>query len=703
MSKSDAPDLKRTRLVKAESTNDTIEDRVLSGTYDSIRALKEDVKIAQAAILTDVSTATQNGSNTSDVEDQLSKLVHVLDEYDVESKMISQITTDTDPVREKPKQFLSLRSQVNGGAQVLFSGLPLAEQPENSESSVFPEHSSSSLPNGFELTDFSALGGKAEAPKALEKRSFEKVFGQVRRIKPLDLPRQSKDVVRGNTLDFIPNSSRSDNLPFNKQDYKFAKLPTGSWLSYRPSQQGRKKAQQSSSNSDFKAALAANNVRQGTDMDEAELFSSAYSSFAPSSDSAYSIVSEDDQSRRWWCQYGEQRLDRLFRPLDKEIPEMNGEPADNDEFADVVANFEPEEEQNVKPDSAEEETADLLNQISEMIETLSSYQRNRSLDHVVQGKVQKPSSSEVDMFEMLRTQLSILVDSLPPFAVAKLNGDQLQALNISTKILVETPDYAGTGKPDDYILKRQKMAQQATQAASRPSATPQTVRPNYSSVQPNTMGYGSQVRGYNASVPATSAYGMRTTQNYQTPSATRQAYSQASFQASSGTPGYTANRPTIQQFQRPSMQNGYNSYGSNTPLQPQQQQSQSQTSAGFAQRPSQPGYQQRAQDSAAVLARSASPQKPQTMVNGTQQHYTPRQYQPQQGQTSQTPFPFQRQSSGTPGTPIAPAAATMPARYDGAADQPGSNAQAGSGASQAARNAATQNTPQSNQTVEVSR
>lgn len=703
MSKSDAPDLKRTRLVKSESANDTIEDRILSGTYDSIRTLKDDVKFAQAAILTDVSTAIQNGSNGPSVEDQLSKLVHVLDEYDVESKLKSEVTADTDSVKDKPKQFLSLRSQVNGGAQVLFSGLPLIQPSESSESSRSPEPSASNLPNGFELTDFSALGAKAEAPKVLEKRTFEKVFGQVRRIKPLDLPHQSKDVVRGNTLDFIPNSSRSDNLPFNKQDYKFAKLPTGSWLSYRPSQQGRKKAQQSSSNSDFKAALAANNLRQGKDLDEAELFSSAYSSFAPSSDSGYSIVSEDDQSRRWWRQYGDQRLDRLFRTVDPEIPEVDGETADDDEFADLVANFEPEEDEDVKLGSTEDETADLLNQISEMIETLSSYQRNRSLDHVVQGKVQKPSSSEVDMFEMLRTQLSLLVDSLPPFAVAKLNGDQLEALNISTSILVEMPDYAGTGKPDDHILKRQKMAQQATQAASRPSATPQAVRPNYSSVQPNTMGYGSQVRGYNAAVPATSAYGMRTTQNYQTPSVTRPAYSQASFQASSGTPGYAANRPTIQQFQRPSMQNGYSSYGSNTPLQPQQQQSQSQTPGGFAQRPSQPGYQQRAQDSAAVLARSASPQKPQAMVNGTQQPYASRQFQPQQAQTSQTPFPFQRQGSGTPGTPIAPAAATMAARYDGAADQSNSSAQAGGSASPAARNVATQSTPQSNQTVEVAR
>merc|ERR1712169_10386 len=67
---------------------------------------------------------------------------------------------------------------------------------------------------------------------------------------------------------------------------------------------------------------------------------------------------------------------------------------------------------------------------------------------------------------MLRDQLKILISSLPPFAVAKLDGDQLEELNISTKLLVEPPDYQGTGQVDDYTWRLQ-MARQATSAPAR--------------------------------------------------------------------------------------------------------------------------------------------------------------------------------------------------------------------------------------------
>jgi hypothetical protein len=683
------PGPKRARLFKSESTNGTIEDRILTGSYNSLNALKDDVKSVHDAILTDASAAAQNGTTDTDVQGQLSALMTELEQYDPKSSAVSESngesTLNADIVKQKPKQFLSLRSNVNGVASVLFSGLRVQQSSEKVEPEALPEVVGTSLPNGFELTDYSVLGGKEEDLKKQEKRTFEKVFATLRRLKPLDLPHTAKDVVRGNTLDFIPNSSRAENLPLNKHDYKFAKLPTGSFLSYRQSHQDRKRVQQSSSSADFKAALAANNVRQGKEMSEEELFSSVYSSFAPSSDNAYSLISEEDLSREWWSQNGEHRLSRVFGTTDQQSSPLDGEAEGSDEFADVVANFEPQEPEDGKSDVAEKELDNLLEEVSEMIETLSSYQRNRSLDHLVSGKLGKPESPEYDTFEMLRDQLSIMIASLPPFAVAKLNGDQLDDLNISTRLIVEVPDYPGTGQPDDYIRRRQKMAQQATQAVARPTVTPQPVRPSYSSVQANTISYNPGVRNYGTSVPATAAFGMRSTQSYQTPTASRPTYPQTSTFPVSNANSYSANRPTIQQFQRPAVQNGYGSYGSNTPLQPSQQQSQSQTpAAGYAQRPTQPGYQQRAQDTAAVLARSASPQKPQPLVNGAAQHYTPRQQQTQtqtqQGQSQQGQQPaayaYQRQGSGTPTTPIAPGAV-----YDGAGDrsalaQAGRNAQA---------------------------
>ncbi|KIY03147.1 uncharacterized protein Z520_01614 [Fonsecaea multimorphosa CBS 102226] len=675
--KSEAPEAKRARLVKSESANDTIEDRILTGTYNSFHALKDDVRSAQNALVTDLSATTQNGKVESDVQVQLSKLVNVLDRYETKSSEVMQtngeVLPKADLISQNPKQFLTLRSQVNNGVQILFSGLQVQRQPEKEEADGTPDTESSRLPNGFELTDFSPLGGDREAAKKQEKRLFGTVFRQAGRIKPLDLPHTARDVVRGNTLEFIPNSSRTENIPQNKHDYKFARLATSSWLSYsttsnQPQQEDRRRVQPASSNNDFKAALEANSVRQGHELSPDELFSSVYSSFAPTSDNSYSLVSEKDKSRQWWKQYGEQKLSRLFRTSDTAVSLVDGESEgaeDKDEFANVVAQFEPlQDGEDEQSENTEKEVEKLLEEVSEMIETLSSYQRNRSLETIVAGTVPKPTNPEIDTFTMLRDQLNILVSSLPPFAVAKLNGDKLEELNISTRLVVEAPDYPGTGQIDDYMMRRQKIVQHAATAASRTSGTPQQVRPNYSQAQGTPMAYNSQVRNYNASVPATAAYGIRTQQSYQTPTMARPTYPQNAYQASANP--YSSSRPTIQQFQRPSIQNGYGGYGSNAsasaPTQPQ-------TPGGY--RPTQPGYQQRAQDNAATLARSASPQKP--LVNGAlgQGHqYAPRQYQAQQSQQPQTPYNYQqRQGSGTPSTPVTAAAAAgaYSGRYDGAA------------------------------------
>lgn len=613
-------------------------------------------------------------------------MVNVLAKYEGDAAKVSQ-TADDDPpkanaVSQQPRQFLSLRSQVNGTSQLLFSGLSSPPQSkDHTDDTVIPKSDESMLPKGFELNDYAALGASASTHKR-EKRHFGAVFHPPSRIKPLDQPQRSRDFVRGNTLEFIPPSSRTENLPQNKNDYKFAKLATGAWLSYgaASSYYDRRRTHHPPSSSDFKATLANNDMQKRDQRRPDALFNSVYSSFAPSADSTYSIVSERDRSTQWWHKYGEQKLLKLFNV--QESKEFTVDSKDRrgevEEFADVVANFEPVEAEE-KPElrGEDKEADDLLEEVSDLIETLTSYQRNRSLEPIATGSVPQPSKSEIDVFEMLKNQLSILISSLPPFAVAKLNGDQLEDLNISTKLLIEAPDFPGTGQLDEYELRKKKMAQQATSAASR-NAVGQQLRPSYQQPQ---AAYNAQVRNYNTSMSTTPGYGVR--QNYQTPTVTRPAYPQQTpYQTASNA---FSSRPTIQQFQRP-LQNGYGNYGG-SPVQPQ--------TPGFVQRPSQPGYQQRAQESALVQGRSASPQKP--MVNG--QHYPPRQYQAQQ---SQSPFPYQRQGSGTPVTPIAATTAGAgPGRYDGTTNQ--ARTEGAAAPSTPVQTPAQQAQMQAAQTVEVSR
>ena len=699
---SDLPDLKRARLLHPDTVNNTIEDRLQNGTYQSLHSLNDDLKRAYETILADASEGGEEGRASTDLERQLAKILSILENHDRESpskvKTESGPTTKGDSANSNPQHFLSLRSNVNGNPRMLYSGVEAQQELANGEANGLTEKVGLGLPNGFELLDFSALGEEGENSEKQEKRTFEKVFTALRRLKPLDLPHSAKDVVRGSTLNFIPHSSRTENLPVNKHDYKHAKLPTISWLSYRTSYD-RRRVSQPSTGTDPKTPLAASNDRQGKD--EAELFSLAYSSFAPTTDNATSLVSDEDVRRKWWTQQGEQRKTLLFRPTEQEDPLQGGAALDGDEFDDLVASFQPEAEDDIISSDAEKEVDTLLEEVSDMIETLSSYQRNRSLDIIASGKVQKPDKPEFDMYELLRNQLSLLVASLPPFAVAKLNGDQLENLNISTRLSVEVPDYPGTGQPDDYLVRRQKMAQQAPQVTSRPTITPQPVRPGYSSIQASTINYNPQLRGgYNPPVPGTAAYGIRSTANYNTPTLTRPNYSQnATFQASSTTHNYPGNRPTIQQFQRPALQNGYNNYGgTKTPLQPSQSQTQAQTPATHAQRPTQPGYQQRAQDNAAALARSASPQKPQGSATVASAPYTPRPYQPQQAQipTGAQQHGQARQGGGTTSTAIQQGIA---ARYNGLADQPTST----QGPGGAVQNLPEQGRPSVTQIVEVSR
>ncbi|KAI1625533.1 hypothetical protein EDD37DRAFT_307469 [Exophiala viscosa] len=692
-SETEAPDLKRARLTKIESSSDTIEERIIAGSYKSFDALRQDVAAVKTAISNDLSTSDVKGE---EVQEQLSKLVDLLSVYESKtSKAPNAATIKTEgedvtksiPLTESPRHLISLvPCQANGRTQILYSGLE-TRRPEE-DGVVSEEFYRWDPPEGFkrqfQITDFTTLGGDAPKQK-LPKRQFGSVFQPANRLNPLKPPQLSKNIAVGSTLDFVPypDPTRND---ITAKNYKFTQQVTGAWISYGQASeqmdQESKRLQTTASAADHKAAFAANGSRKGAEVTGEALFHSVYSSFAPSIDNTSMfrtpsdvqkrtpLIAAQERSRYWWYKYGDERLTSIFSAEQSEDTQsdMKEQESKDNEFADTVANFEPIPEEDFGPTKEDKDVDDVLEEVSALIETLSSYQRNRSLA----SNISKPPNAEFDIYEMLRNQLSILVSSLPPFAVAKLDGDQLEDLNISTRILVEAPDYPGTGQVDDYTW-RQQISRQTAAAASRPAITPQ-IRPAYAQAQPS---YNTQARSYNASVPATAAYGVRA-QNYQTPTVPRPVYSGTPYQASATT---YPSRPTIQQFQRP-LQNGYGSHGAST--------AHAQT-PGFARQPSQPNYQQKAQDNN-LVGRSASPQKP--MVNG--QNYPPRQYS---GQQAQTPYPLHRQSSGTPGTPN-PAASTAAAfpRYSATPDRASTEAGGRPSTPSAAAAAAA-----ISQTVEVSR
>ena len=110
----------------------------------------------------------------------------------------------------------------------------------------------------------------------------------------------------------------------------------------------------------------------------------------------------------------------------------------------------------------DKEVDEILEEISELLETLNSYQRirNLSLNPLPRSgstssvaDPAKPSEAEVATYNTLKAQLTLMIAMLPPYAVAKLNSDQLAELNISTKIQVLTDNYKGVMEEDEAAAR----------------------------------------------------------------------------------------------------------------------------------------------------------------------------------------------------------------------------------------------------------
>ena len=316
-------------------------------------------------------------------------------------------------------------------------------------------------------------------------------------------------------------------------------------------------------------------------------FKSLYSSFAPNHDNSGAIISKQLKGLHWWIKEGAAKylgdtVPTVSSPFeDQENPGdekavVEERAIDEDQIQSMLDSWIDPELIGGMPkerDATEREGEEILQEISEMLETLSSYQRNRSLTLVhkqqsssaqnkslleLLGDPSTPSDSECLLYDTLKESLTSLIQLLPPYAVAKLNGEQLGQLNISTKMLVTVPNTKGTmtdlelqdsnqstanvSRSQPVATLRTSISQQqipspslnASQSIPRPTASIYSkYRPSVGT--PGYPNYGSQ--------PTTP----RITHGQQTPSSTP-------------VPLTNGTRPTI---------NGYNSYTSqNSPPRP---------------------------------------------------------------------------------------------------------------------------------------
>lgn len=590
-------------LVKKQKTDikhDTVEGRLALGSYTRADDLLADLRQVVAEKKKDEPQV--NGHHDKTHATQLRSIEDLLDHYAATSP-INKAT----PATSFGAQVMTVRSLVDAAVpKQLFTGLRVQSADANKPEEIDVHE----LPSGFDIVHAIPIDTTRHSTTQ-DSRTFGDVFRQLRNHRQLEPPRSSRGT-QSTQLRFEKPFEASTSI--NKDDYRLAALSAGSWLEYATSTPD--------------TATPPIHRSRSSKQDPQGLFNASFSSFAPSEDNSNAIVPRALRCRRWYKKYGIPAMQRIMATTDQhEAATASIYPDIDDSYQQLIDDFQPdtiEDAELARSGSAHDER-EILDEVSELLQALSSYQRIRDLErNRMYNAPTKPTGPEADTFELLRQQLSILVAALPPFAVAKLAGDQLKDLHISTNILVQTPETAGICQPDEGTLQRQREAQAQQAAMARP-ANPPPVRNSYASSTP-AASYSNPARTYSGNAtqaPSMPGYAQRNAQMYNTPRpnvpAATTSYSQ--------TPSYQ--RPqqpfpgaTIQQYQR--MQNGY---GQNV-------------QTAYQQRPAQAPYQAQSQSQHTMqYPRSASPAKP--IVNGqmyASQSAQQQAAQPQRNQYS-TPTP----------------------------------------------------------------
>lgn len=521
------------------------------------------------------------------------------------------------------------------------------------------------LPQNIQTTEVFPLPDQTD-----EKKKKTTTIGEVFRA-PAHLPQISPPKIarpttsKGNTITFAhPEPTKPKRK--GSQSYSHQSLASGFWLGYGgvdvPKDQTSPTARQKSR----QRALSTGEAQQPPSESilvavqqakEDALFRSAYSSFAPTRDDATAIVPEETKNRVWWQRVGEKRFNEVF-PIDPqlldatELSEVNGLTDEEEDFKEAVENYVPAENDIFTEEKSQEDkdTDEILGEISELIETLASHQRirnsslstnprtptvqNSSLAQLV-GSPSTPSSDEIDVYQILKSQLTLMISQLPPYAVAKLNGDQLEELNISRTILFDTKEYNG-------VLEEDQLSRLAKAPAVAPVPPPTLNRASSSSQSLYPAGGAQYGRPPSSARPvqaAPSYHSQRSSsiQYQRSPSGPTQGYQAAAGSyASSARPGYANTpshnmqtpRPGGQYYQRPSQSS---SYGGAASSQFYQGTPQTQSQNRYTNQQTQNGYYQRSANVAPMYgtpqARTGSPMKPGVAATpsgyGTRSGYAP--------------------------------------------------------------------------------
>ena len=619
--------------------------------------------------------------------------------------------------------------QLFSSFQLPASGQDIDSLFDRSPSSSMSTLREAALPIGISSTTVVPTHSSDIDSVKRKEQTLGELLPQPPSLAQLNPPRQSKHTAtRSSSVNwFNPSDSLPSTRSYRRDNYVSQPLSTGQWLTYNvaPSaakmsspEAKRKQRDRALSFGESQTALPQETIDAHNQAKEDALFRSAFSSFAPHSDNTGSIVNTRAKNRVWWEKYGEQKYQGAMTMTDYETLEepglMNGtmeQEVDPDLtlFEEAVASWDGEElpselkesEKGVKEPQTTQDIDEILTEISEALETLNSHQRVRNLSLTTTARTtagqnpqltatsrspNSPSADEFDIYEILKSQLALMVSQLPPYALARLDGDKLSALNVSTKIQVPGKVYKGTMEEDEISAK----ARQASNTSAYPvsssagpsipgrsnvyATTPsQPIRSSYTT-QPSTSRQSSSYlpnQQYSSRPITSNQYLGNASSSYATQQRTPMGSERYSYTASQ----QYGQRPT--QSSQSSYANGYRSYSGQNGTSYGQHYTPPAQGSTPSQRPTQPGYQQRGTN-AQTYSYSTTPAGKSGSPPQTSAAYTPQQrssYAANNPQASQPrPSMYQTQSSQysshTPASQPASAQQANGAGHDRPSSQP---------------------------------
>lgn len=593
----------RTKRAKTSSDQETtnVQIRVESGRYNTLQEFLADIEKASAAVI----ERNQNQSNGTKADGTpLTEVVNRIAAFKkhmnsiVGQSFVNQTEVKAEDSEDEAEQsaealasipgaredrqaltFFGANPSNQGHPKQLFSSLqksvqvPLQSSGSDTEKFVEVQEPlrETALPAGITSTKVVPYNLNVTKP---QKRTFGEVFAPRSGLPNIQPPRTRTH--RSSSASWIdPFDAVFDTKHFlgDRNSYCLTPLPAGQWLQYggvtsSPSYWSRVEKQH---------AEVDNGPKHGDPAlwtgDDPSLLQGVFSSFAPSYDSSGAVLQVDTKDLVWWGKQGAKRLRTLLTLPDEEVETPVVQPGsigdlDESTLDEMVKQFNPEDfaydptqDDPSKEDPESREVEELLGEISDLLDTLSSYQKIRNLQLPPSGgetsesnepavpmfgTPETPSDAEQAVYETLKASLFAIINNLPPFAVAKLDGDQLAELNISQKILVENPDYTGTMEKDDYTLHQDRAAAIAAAAATNAAGATSNAMNRTSTPSGARAGYQQTPQtAYNQRAVPPNPQMSQPRAGFQVPQQARQPSAGGSF-----TPNYTA-RPPSTPGQRP--------------------------------------------------------------------------------------------------------------------------------------------------------